>query len=110
MPPWRAAMAGLRHLTGEPGRAPVRAGLSLGDTIAGLHGAMGVLLALYQRDRARRRRPGHRRGPVRVAVQPQRKPAAGVLGDLARCDSPLAVRCPALRRRTPIRARAMNTC
>ncbi|SOZ16947.1 putative caiB/baiF CoA-transferase family protein [Cupriavidus taiwanensis] len=44
------AMAGLRYLTGEPGRAPVRAGLSLGDTIAGLHGAMGVLLALYQRD------------------------------------------------------------
>lgn len=44
------AMAGLRYLTGEPGRPPVRAGLSLGDTIAGLHGAMGVLLALYDRD------------------------------------------------------------
>lgn len=44
------AMAGLRYLNGEPGRAPVRAGLSLGDTVAGLHGAMGVLLALYQRD------------------------------------------------------------
>lgn len=44
------AMAGLRYLTGEPGRPPVRAGLSLGDTIAGLHGALGVLLALYQRD------------------------------------------------------------
>src|SRR5690554_5277032 len=44
------AVAGLRYLNGEPGRAPVRAGLSLGDTIAGLHGAMGVLLALYQRD------------------------------------------------------------
>jgi len=44
------AFAGLRYLNGEPGRAPVRAGLSLGDTIAGLHGAMGVLLALYQRD------------------------------------------------------------
>lgn len=44
------AMAGLRYLNGEPGRAPVRAGLSLGDTISGLHGAMGVLLALYQRD------------------------------------------------------------
>jgi formyl-CoA transferase len=44
------AMGGLRYLTGEPGRAPVRAGLSLGDTIAGLHGAMGVLLALYERD------------------------------------------------------------
>jgi len=44
------AVAGLRYLNGEPGRAPVRAGLSLGDTIAGLHGALGVLLALYQRD------------------------------------------------------------
>ena len=44
------AMAGLRHLNGEPGRAPVRGGLSLGDTIAGLHGALGVMLALYQRD------------------------------------------------------------
>lgn len=44
------AFAGLRYLNGEPGRAPVRAGLSLGDTIAGLHGALGVLLALYQRD------------------------------------------------------------
>ena len=44
------AVAGLRYLNGEPGRAPVRGGLSLGDTIAGLHGALGVLLALYQRD------------------------------------------------------------
>jgi formyl-CoA transferase len=44
------AMGGLRYITGEPGRVPVRAGLSLGDTIAGLHGALGVLLALYQRD------------------------------------------------------------
>ena len=44
------AMAGLRYLTGEPGRPPARAGLSLGDTIAGLHGALGVLLALYERD------------------------------------------------------------
>jgi len=44
------AMAGLRYLNGEPGRPPVRAGVSLGDTIAGLHGALGVLLALYQRD------------------------------------------------------------
>jgi formyl-CoA transferase len=44
------AMGGIRYITGEPGRVPVRAGVSLGDTIAGLHGAMGVLLALYQRD------------------------------------------------------------
>ena len=44
------AMGGLRYITGEPGRVPVRAGVSLGDTLAGLHGALGVLLALYQRD------------------------------------------------------------
>ncbi len=44
------AYAGLRHLNGEPGRPPVRAGVSLGDTIAGLTGAYGVLLALYHRD------------------------------------------------------------
>jgi formyl-CoA transferase len=44
------AMGGLRYINGEPGRVPVRAGVSLGDTIAGLHGALGVLLALYQRD------------------------------------------------------------
>ncbi len=44
------ATAGLRHLTGHPGQVPARAGLSLGDTIAGLHGALGVLLALYERD------------------------------------------------------------
>ena len=44
------AMAGLRYITGHPGEIPVRAGVSLGDTIAGLHGALGVLLALYERD------------------------------------------------------------
>jgi formyl-CoA transferase len=44
------ATAGLRYLTGHPGAVPARAGLSLGDTIAGLHGALGVLLALYERD------------------------------------------------------------
>lgn len=41
------AMGGLRHLTGEPGRVPVRVGVSIGDTLAALHGAIGVLLALF---------------------------------------------------------------
>jgi formyl-CoA transferase len=45
------AAAGLRHLTGEPDRPPVRPNLSLGDTIAGTHAALGVLLALRHRDR-----------------------------------------------------------
>jgi formyl-CoA transferase len=43
------AMGGLRHLTGEPGRVPVRCGVSIGDTLAALHGTIGVLLALYHR-------------------------------------------------------------
>jgi formyl-CoA transferase len=44
------AIGGLRHLTGEPGRPPVRTGVSLGDTLAGLHAAFGALLALRARD------------------------------------------------------------
>jgi formyl-CoA transferase len=44
------AMGGLRHLTGDPGRVPVRCGISIGDTLAALHGVMGVLTALYHRD------------------------------------------------------------
>jgi crotonobetainyl-CoA:carnitine CoA-transferase CaiB-like acyl-CoA transferase len=44
------AMGGLRHLTAEPGRVPVRVGVSIGDTLAALHGVIGVLLALRQRE------------------------------------------------------------
>ena len=51
-------MGGLRHLTGEPGRVPVRVGVSIGDTLAALHGVIGVLMALHHRDRPRRRGPG----------------------------------------------------
>jgi crotonobetainyl-CoA:carnitine CoA-transferase CaiB-like acyl-CoA transferase len=44
------AMGGLRHVTGEPGRVPVRVGVSIGDTLAALHGVIGVLMALRHRD------------------------------------------------------------
>jgi formyl-CoA transferase len=44
------AMGGLRHLTGEPGRVPVRCGISIGDTLAALHGTIGILTALYHRN------------------------------------------------------------
>ena len=43
------AMGGLRQLTGEPGRVPVRCGISIGDTLAALHGTIGILTALYHR-------------------------------------------------------------
>ncbi|MEJ7137541.1 CaiB/BaiF CoA transferase family protein [Amphibiibacter pelophylacis] len=52
------AMGGLRHLCGEPGRTPVRVGVSIGDSLAGLHGVIGVLLALRHRDQP----PGGGRG------------------------------------------------
>ncbi len=44
------AMGGLRHLTAEPGRVPVRVGVSIGDTLAALHGVIGVLTALRHRE------------------------------------------------------------
>ncbi len=43
------AMGGLRHLTAETGRVPVRVGVSIGDTLAALHGVIGILLALQHR-------------------------------------------------------------
>ena len=46
------AMSGLRHLTGEPGRVPVRVGVSIGDTLASLHGVIGILMALHHRQRS----------------------------------------------------------
>ncbi|MFN5348610.1 MAG: CaiB/BaiF CoA transferase family protein [Polaromonas sp.] len=46
------AMGGLRHLTAEPGRIPVRVGVSIGDTLASLHGVVGILMALHHRHTA----------------------------------------------------------
>src|SRR5262245_12648771 len=46
-------VGGLRFLNGFPGQPPVRPNLSLGDSLAGLHAAFGVVMALYRRDRER---------------------------------------------------------
>lgn len=43
------AMGGLRYVTGDPGRAPVRTGVSLGDSLAALYGVIGGLVALHHR-------------------------------------------------------------
>ncbi len=45
------AMAGLRYVSGYPDRPPVRVGISLGDSLAGLNGMIGVMLALHHRER-----------------------------------------------------------
>lgn len=49
------ALGGLRNLTGDPDRPPVRTGVSLGDSLAGLYAALGAVMALLDRDRARQR-------------------------------------------------------
>lgn len=53
------AFGGLRYVTGFPDRPPVRTGVSLGDTLAGLHGAFGALAAIHARDAS-----GHGEGQV----------------------------------------------
>jgi formyl-CoA transferase len=46
------AMGGLRHLSGYPGQAPVRVGVSIGDSLSSLYGVIGVLMALQERQRS----------------------------------------------------------
>ncbi len=46
------AFGGLRYVTGEPGQAPVRSAVSLGDSMAGMHAAYAALAAVYERARS----------------------------------------------------------
>jgi succinyl-CoA---D-citramalate CoA-transferase len=45
------AMGGIRYVTGDPAMPPSRAGISLGDELAGLFAALGTLVALHARER-----------------------------------------------------------
>jgi crotonobetainyl-CoA:carnitine CoA-transferase CaiB-like acyl-CoA transferase len=42
-------MSGLMSVTGEPGRGPMRVGIPIADIVTGLHAALGILVALYER-------------------------------------------------------------
>ena len=46
------AMGGLRYVTGYPDRPPSRVGISIGDSLTALFGALGVLAALLARQRS----------------------------------------------------------
>ncbi len=48
------AMGGIRHTTGDPGLAPARAGISLGDALAALFAVIGTLAAVNERHRSGR--------------------------------------------------------
>ena len=56
-----------RHLNGFADRPPVRPNMSLGDTLAGLHAAFGVVMALLHRQRHGNKVPGQVR-PVPVLL------------------------------------------
>lgn len=44
-------ISGFRYVNGFPGEAPVRPNLSIGDTLAGMHAVIGIMMALFHRDR-----------------------------------------------------------
>ena len=64
------SMGGLRYVSGHPDRPPVRVGISIGDSIAALHGVIGALMALRHRDATGGRWNG-KRGDDCVAGQGQ---------------------------------------
>ncbi len=47
------AFGGLRELVGDPDRPPVRTGVSIGDSIAGIYAAFGTVMALFQGERVK---------------------------------------------------------
>lgn len=47
------AHSGFRDLVGDPDRAPVRVGVSIGDSIAGMQAAFGACMMLFERERRR---------------------------------------------------------
>jgi crotonobetainyl-CoA:carnitine CoA-transferase CaiB-like acyl-CoA transferase len=57
-------VGGFRYVNGFPGEAPVRPNLSIGDTLAGIHAVIGVLLACVHRFKD----PGHRGQVVDSAI------------------------------------------
>jgi len=44
------SMGGMRYVSGHPDRPPVRIGISIGDSLAALHGVIGGMMALRHRD------------------------------------------------------------
>jgi formyl-CoA transferase len=51
------AFGGFRELVGDPDRPPVRVGVSIGDTIAGLYAAFGSVMSLFEREVKRGKTP-----------------------------------------------------
>ena len=67
------AFGGLRYVTGTPGGPPMRCGVSLADSLAGLHAAYGALAAVYERDHVR----ASISAPGKAALEAAARPADG---------------------------------
>lgn len=61
------AFSGFRNLVGHPDRPPVRVGVSIGDSIAGLYAGFGVAMSLFRRERNRAEGTGPAPLPERTA-------------------------------------------
>ena len=48
------SMGGMRYITGYPDRAPVRVGISIGDSLAAMFGVIGALMAMHHREKSGR--------------------------------------------------------
>jgi len=64
------SMGGIRYVSGHQDRPPVRIGISIGDSVAALHGVIGAMMALRHRDVTGGRWNG-KDGELRVAGQGQ---------------------------------------
>ncbi|MDV6230239.1 CaiB/BaiF CoA transferase family protein [Rhodococcus cercidiphylli] len=61
------AYGGFRNLVGDPDRPPVRVGVSIGDSIAGLYAAFGCVMALFQRQTQRAAQAPDEQSPLTLA-------------------------------------------
>ncbi len=82
------ALGGIRNLTGYPDRPPTRVGISLGDSVAGMFGAIGGLMALLRRERAWRERE---RSAAEGAESAAGRGALGQVVDVALYESIFAL-------------------
>lgn len=80
-------VGGMRHVIGYPDRPPVRTGVSLGDSLAGLYATIGALIALLHRDRVRHERERNGSAPAPGAAAP----GLGQIVDVALYESIFAV-------------------
>ena len=94
------AMGGLRYINGFPNEPPPRIGISLGDSLAGMFAAQGVMAALYKRDAlGLRPRPDRGREHPRGLLCPAGGNGADTTAS-ASCATPAGPRSRAWPRRT----------